>query len=210
MNTGLVTFNGISGADGRYLLPPMAPEDLGRIALGQPWKHEHLEDLRSRHQETPSTWALRPDRDNQKLSEAGWGVIFPADADPSGVYWGALSGKFYACQGNTLVGRQVIVAMAEAYEQTQGSLADRLMAALVAADCAGGDHRGRLAAGVRVAKTGHEGYWLELYVDESDDAVSDLLKKYVEMEHAAKGDWTRQKSPDPCPQDEPPPVGPSP
>ncbi len=126
----------------------------------------------------------------------------PSNADPSGIYWGAMSGRFYACQGNTLTGREVIVAMAKAYEETEGSLTDRLVAALVAADCAGGDHRGRLAAGVRVAKTGHEGHWFELYVDESDDAVMDLLKKYVEMEHEAKGDWTRQPFTHPCPQHE--------
>ena len=56
----------------------------------------------------------------------------PAQADPSGHYWGAISGRFYACQGNTLTGREVIVAMAKAYEETRGSLADRLMAALIA------------------------------------------------------------------------------
>ena len=135
----------------------------------------------------------------------------PANADPSGIYWGAMSGQFYACQGNTLIGRQVIVAMAEAYEETEGSLTDRLVAALVAADCAGGDHRGRLAAGVRVAKTGHEGHWFELYVDESDDAVMDLLKEYVELEHAAKGDWTGRPFTDPCPQHKTaPPSEPSP
>ena len=58
----------------------------------------------------------------------------PANADPSGIYWGAMSGRYYACQGNTLTGREVVVAMAKAYEETAGSLADRLMAALVAAD----------------------------------------------------------------------------
>jgi hypothetical protein len=72
----------------------------------------------------------------------------PADADPSGVWWGAASGRFYACQGNTLTGPGVIAAMVKAYEDTNGSLADRLMAALIAGDCAGGDHRGRLAAGI--------------------------------------------------------------
>ena len=113
----------------------------------------------------------------------------PSNADPSGIYWGAMSGRFYACQGNTLAGRKVIVAMAEAYEETKGSLIDRLMAALVAADCAGGDHRGRLAAGIRVAKKGTDGIWFELYVDKSDDAVVDLLKKYVESDHPAKGPW---------------------
>lgn len=126
----------------------------------------------------------------------------PADADPAGIYWGAMSGRFYACQGNTLAGRDVIVAMAKAYEETKGSLTDRLIAALVAADCAGGDHRGRLAAGVVVAKQGVQGHWFELYTDKSDDAVMELLKKYVELEHAAKGNWELGQPPfkHPCPR----------
>ena len=126
----------------------------------------------------------------------------PANADPTGIYWGAMSGRFYACQGNTLAGRKVVVAMATAYEETKGSLSDRLMAALVAADCAGGDHRGRLAAGIRVAKKDQEGNWLELYVDRSDDAVIDLLKKYVSTDHPAKGSWKQGQKPssNPCPK----------
>jgi uncharacterized Ntn-hydrolase superfamily protein len=119
----------------------------------------------------------------------------PADADPSGVYWGAMSGRYYACQGNTLSGRDVIVAMAAAYEDTKGSLTDRLMAALVAGDCTGGDHRGRLAAGIRIAKTGVDGLWLELYIDESDNAVVELLKRYIAMEHPAQGTWTAAQRP---------------
>jgi uncharacterized Ntn-hydrolase superfamily protein len=111
----------------------------------------------------------------------------PANADPSGIWWGSAAGRFYACQGNTLTGCEVIQAMARAYEQTEGSVADRLMAALVAGDRAGGDHRGRLAAGIRVAKKGVEGHWLELYVDKSDDAVTDLAKQYAALQHEAKG-----------------------
>ena len=114
----------------------------------------------------------------------------PARPDPSGVYWGAMAGRYYACQGNTLVGRQVIVAMAGAYEETRGSLADRLMAALVAGDRCGGDHRGHLAAGIRVAKSGVAGCWLELQVDKSDHAVDDLLKAYLGLKHPARGDWS--------------------
>jgi len=125
----------------------------------------------------------------------------PAQADPSGIYWAAMTGRYYACQGNTLVGREVIVAMATAYEETKGSLADRLMASLVAGDRAGGDHRGRLAAGIRVAKKGVEGCWLELQVDDSDDAVAELARKYGELEHAAKKHWP------PEPPDESGPVG---
>lgn len=125
----------------------------------------------------------------------------PSNADPSGVYWGAATGRYYACQGNTLTGREVIAAMARAYEETRGSLADRLVAALLAADCAGGDHRGRLAAGIRVAKQGVKGYWLELQIEKSDDAVIELARKYTELKHEAKGDWPGGKLPwkHPCP-----------
>ncbi len=111
----------------------------------------------------------------------------PSQAPKASRYWGAMSGRFYSCQGNTLVGRDVIVTMSKAYEETEGSLADRLMAALVAGDLAGGDHRGRLAAGIRVARRDIEGVWFELYVDESDSAVADLAKQYAAIEHAAKG-----------------------
>lgn len=103
----------------------------------------------------------------------------PAQPDlPGGVYWGSMAGRNFACAGNTLAGRDVVVAMAKAFEETPGPLADRLMAALVAADRAGGDHRGRLAAGIRVAKKGVDGLQLDLQVEKSDDAVEELRKLY--------------------------------
>jgi uncharacterized Ntn-hydrolase superfamily protein len=125
----------------------------------------------------------------------------PTAAPEGSRYWGAMTGRFYCCQGNTLTGRKVIVSMSQAYEETKGSLADRLMAALIAADCAGGDHRGRLAAGIRVAKSGVEGDWLSLHVDKSDDAVIELAKKYAELKHDAKGIWRGGQLPfqHPCP-----------
>jgi len=66
---------------------------------------------------------------------------------------------------------------------------------------AGGDHRGRLAAGIRIAKTGVDGLWFELQVEKSDDAVIELLKKYAEAKHDAKGDWRGGQLPfeHPCP-----------
>lgn len=122
---------------------------------------------------------------------------FTAPADSN--YWGGMSGRFYVCQGNTLHRREVITAMAQAYEETKGSFADRLLAALVAGDCAGGDSRGRLAAGIRVCKKGVDGYWLDMHVDKSDDAVLDLHKKYAESDHAARGDWGKKPFKNPCP-----------
>lgn len=123
----------------------------------------------------------------------------PVGTSPSGSYWGGMSGRFYVCQGNTLSGRDVIVAMAKAYEETRGSFADRLMAALIAGDCAGGDHRGRLSAGIRVCKKDGEGYWLDMHVEKNADAVVVLHKQYVESTHEARGDWGKQPYQHPCP-----------
>lgn len=126
----------------------------------------------------------------------------PAKPDEGGQYCAAMAGKNYACQGNTLTGRDVVTAMAKAFEETKGSLADRLMAALVAGDCAGGDHRGRLGAGIRVAKKGVDGLWLDLQVEKSDDAVIELAKKYAALKHDAKGAWRGAQEPfeHPCPK----------
>jgi uncharacterized Ntn-hydrolase superfamily protein len=135
-------------------------------------------------------------RDDPQREQRQLGIIDAkgraANRNPTGAgkpseYWGAMTGKFYACQGNTLAGPQVITAMAQAYESTTGSIADRLMAALVAGDRAGGDHRGRLAAGIRVARPDRQGNWLELDVDKSDDAVEELAGKYAALDHEAKG-----------------------
>lgn len=135
-------------------------------------------------------------RDDPQREQRQLGIIDAkgraANRNPSGAgkpseYWGAMSGKFYACQGNTLAGPEVITAMARAYEKTAGTLADRLMAALIAGDRAGGDHRGRLAAGIRVAHPDHQGNWFELDVDESSDAVEELARKYAALDHPAKG-----------------------
>jgi uncharacterized Ntn-hydrolase superfamily protein len=117
----------------------------------------------------------------------------PTAAPERSRYWAAMTGRNYCCQGNTLAGRPVVVAMATAFEETQGSLADRLLAALLAGDAAGGDHRGRLAAGIRVAKRDVEGYWLELYVDRSEDAVVELIDAYQRLDHPAKGGWVPKR-----------------
>ena len=111
----------------------------------------------------------------------------PVNAPKSSDYWGAMIGRNYACQGNTLTGPRVITDMAAAFETTKGTLADRLMAALVAADAAGGDHRGRQAAGIRLAKRGVENLWFELYVDDDPDAVSELARRYKRVQHEAVG-----------------------
>lgn len=110
----------------------------------------------------------------------------PTQAPEQSRYWGAMTGRFYCCQGNTLTGSEVIIAMAKAYESTSGTLADRLMAAMEAGDEAGGDHRGRLAAGIRYAIGGDKPVTLELDVDNSSNAVRELAAKYAEMKKSSQ------------------------
>lgn len=145
---------------------------------------------------------LREDKNKDKrqlllIDMEGRAVVRnPAKPDlPGGIWWGAASGRNFACAGNTLASREVIAAVARAFEETSGSLSDRLMAAVVAGDCAGGDHRGRLAAGIRVAKREMPGYWLELQVDKHDDAVIELQRKYADLVHEGKGAWRGGKLP---------------
>lgn len=61
----------------------------------------------------------------------------------SSLYFGGQVGPdiFYQVQGNTLLGDQVVHMAALAFTRASGTLADRVMAAMEAADANGGDHR---------------------------------------------------------------------
>ncbi|MGH2754120.1 MAG: DUF1028 domain-containing protein [Actinomycetota bacterium] len=67
---------------------------------------------------------------------------------------GGRTGDGYCCQGNILVGSEVVDRMAEAFEAASGELAVRLLAALAAGDTVGGDKRGRQSAAVYVVREG--------------------------------------------------------
>jgi uncharacterized Ntn-hydrolase superfamily protein len=74
---------------------------------------------------------------------------------PNASEWkGHIKGATYTVQGNILAGRHVAEAMADAFENTEGELAERLYAALKAGDDAGGDRRGRQSASVLVVRKG--------------------------------------------------------
>jgi uncharacterized Ntn-hydrolase superfamily protein len=60
----------------------------------------------------------------------------------SSLYFGGQVGDmFYQVQGNTLLGDQVVHLAALAFTRAAGTMADRVMAAMEAADQNGGDHR---------------------------------------------------------------------
>jgi uncharacterized Ntn-hydrolase superfamily protein len=74
---------------------------------------------------------------------------------PTASEWkGHIMGLHYSIQGNILAGPHVAEAMAKAFENSRGELAERLYAALKAGDDAGGDRRGRQSASVLVVRKG--------------------------------------------------------
>ena len=94
---------------------------------------------------------------------------------------GGTAGPCYAAQGNVLAGPQVVDALVASFTSTTGSLAERLTAALLAADRAGGDRRGRQSAAmiVRQAGGGYRGnndILLDLRVDDHPDPVPELIR----------------------------------
>ncbi len=96
---------------------------------------------------------------------------------------GGMSGEGFACQGNILAGAAVVDAMAGAFRATDGELVDRLLAALAAADAAGGDRRGRQSAAVLVVREsgGYDGRndrYIDLRVDDHADPVGELLRVF--------------------------------
>ncbi|MCS7351236.1 MAG: DUF1028 domain-containing protein [Anaerolineae bacterium] len=96
-------------------------------------------------------------------------------------------GEGFCCQGNLLVDERTLEAMAETFVKTSGELADRLAAALLAGDRAGGDRRGRQSAAILVVREGggYGGFndrYMDLRVDDDPDPVV-KLKDLVELHH---------------------------
>jgi uncharacterized Ntn-hydrolase superfamily protein len=94
---------------------------------------------------------------------------------------GHKTGKNYACQGNLLAGEAVINDMAKAFEEATGPLAWRMMAALEAADKAGGDKRGKQSAVILVVrdKAGPNRVgdrYVDLRVDDHQEPIPELAR----------------------------------
>ena len=93
---------------------------------------------------------------------------------------GGRSGPGYAVQGNILTGENVVAAMEKTFLESKGKpLAERLYAAIVAGDAAGGDSRGRQSAALVVvrAKGGYNGFTdraVDLRVDDHASPIVEL------------------------------------
>jgi uncharacterized Ntn-hydrolase superfamily protein len=75
-------------------------------------------------------------------------------------------GRQYSVQANLMANDQVWPAMAKAYENAKGDLAERMMQALEAAERVGGDIRGRQSAAIVVVKAQGTGKpWVDRTID---------------------------------------------
>jgi uncharacterized Ntn-hydrolase superfamily protein len=84
------------------------------------------------------------------VNAAGQAFTFTGDACYA--WAGGRTGIGYAAQGNLLAGPQVVDALAEIFEtRTDLEFPEQMLAALLAADRAGGDMRGRQSAALYIA-----------------------------------------------------------
>jgi len=109
---------------------------------------------------------------------------------------GHIVGDQFSVQANLMASDKVWPAMKEAYENSHGPLAERLLATLDAAQAAGGDIRGKQSAAILIVKPESTGKsWedrlVDLHVEDSPQPLKELRRLYnvhLAYEHMNKGD----------------------
>ncbi|SDZ48508.1 Uncharacterized conserved protein, Ntn-hydrolase superfamily [Jannaschia faecimaris] len=99
---------------------------------------------------------------------------FAAHTGAECVDWcGHLIRSEHSVAGNMLAGPEVIHATSDAYAASTGPFVERLIAAMRAGEAAGGDKRGRQAAGLTIHR-GQDHPWLSLRADDHADPLGEL------------------------------------
>ena len=109
---------------------------------------------------------------------------------------GHIVGENYSVQANLMLNDKVWSAMSEAFENSTGPLAERMITALEAAENAGGDIRGKQSACLLIVRgdaTGNlwEDRLIDLRVDDNPEPVKELkrlLKVHRAYQHMNNGD----------------------
>lgn len=103
---------------------------------------------------------------------------------------GHIVGKNYTVQANLMANETVPKAMAIAFEEAEGDLADRMMAALEAAEKEGGDIRGRQSAAMLIVSGNPTGVeWKDTVLDlriEDHPQPLEELKRLIRIHRAYK------------------------
>jgi hypothetical protein len=79
-----IYFNGINGASGDYLLPPLSADLVSRVATGEQLDQEEVGELRARYATlTGAFLGVIEGIDPNNLAESGWGIVFAPGAEPA-------------------------------------------------------------------------------------------------------------------------------
>lgn len=105
-------------------------------------------------------------------------------------------GEGYSVQANLMENAEVWPAMAQAFEQTAGPLAERMIEALAAAQACGGDLRGKQSAALLIVRGESSGeIWkdrvVDLRIEDHEEPVQELrrlLGVFRAYEHMNRGD----------------------
>ena len=170
---------------------PWARAGVGAVAT-QSWANTAFgpDGLALMHEGVPAEETLRrlveadegrEDRQVGLVDAAGRAATFTGSTCMD--WAGGATGRGFAAQGNILVGEEVVGALSRTFAEADGDLCDRLLAALLAGDAAGGDRRGRQSAALLVVREGggYEGRndrYIDLRVDDHPDAPAELARLF--------------------------------
>jgi len=109
---------------------------------------------------------------------------------------GHLTGENFSVQSNLMLNPGVPQAMATAFQQAKGTLAERMLAALEAAQAVGGDLRGKQSAAILVVSgaaggRAWEGRLVDLHIEDNPQPLRELrrlLMLNTAYEHMNQGD----------------------
>ncbi|MBM7694176.1 putative Ntn-hydrolase superfamily protein [Peribacillus deserti] len=143
-----------------------------------------MENGKSAEETLNDLLSVDPDREMRQV-----GIIDangnPATFTGSECYdWaGGITGSHFAAQGNILVDKRTVQAMADDFSNSKGPLAERLLHALNAGQEAGGDSRGQQSAAILVVKEqgGYGGFndrFVDLRVEDHPEPITELIRIY--------------------------------
>lgn len=164
------------------------PRALQLLATGMDPQQVVASLLRSDANPRPDDWPI----EGRQLAVMDARGTVAAHTGPAASEWaGHRIGRHVSAQGNILAGPEVVDAMVEAFQMTDGHLSFRLLAALEAGQAAGGDRRGMQSAAMLIVKE-DGGVWLNndvvlrLQVDDAAEPIAEL-RRLVELAAAQRG-----------------------
>lgn len=115
---------------------------------------------------------------------------------------GHIEGEQFTCEANLMLNDKVWPAMAKAYRETKGDLAERMLAALDAAQSVGGDIRGKQSAAILIVSGKPTGKpWndriMDLRVEDSPEPLKELrrlVNVHRAYQHENAGDLAVEKN----------------